>query len=62
MEPKLGSILYVGIGIALGAVFGAAFENVGLGILLGTVLGAALGSTGKQKHDRAGLHSSESSR
>jgi uncharacterized membrane protein len=31
----------VGIGLALGLIFGAAFGNVGLGLVLGIALGAA---------------------
>ena len=46
-EPKkkldLNLTFYVGIGIALGVVLGAAWGNVGMGIAIGIVVGAAIG-------------------
>ena len=33
---------YIGIGLCLGVVFGAAFGNIGLGISLGLVFGVAI--------------------
>jgi hypothetical protein len=35
---------FIGIGLTLGIVFGAAVDNVGLGIALGLALGAAIGT------------------
>ena len=42
---------YIGIGIALGVVFGAATDHVGLGLALGIVLGAAIGAAKARRND-----------
>tara|TARA_B100001559_G_scaffold251639_1_gene215254 strand:- start:34 stop:204 length:171 start_codon:yes stop_codon:yes gene_type:complete len=36
---------FIGIGLTLGIIFGAATDNVGLGIALGLVLGAGIGTS-----------------
>ena len=36
----------VGVGLALGVAFGAAWDNVGMGLAFGIALGVAFGSTG----------------
>ena len=36
---------FIGIGLTLGIIFGAATDNVGLGIVLGLVLGAGIGTS-----------------
>lgn len=41
----------VGIGIALGAVFGISQDNVGLGIALGLCLGVAYGEAQERKEN-----------
>ena len=35
---------FIGIGLSLGIIFGAATDNVGLGIALGLALGAGIGT------------------
>jgi hypothetical protein len=35
---------FIGLGIALGVVFGAATDHIGLGLALGLVFGAAIGA------------------
>ncbi len=50
---------YVGVGIALGVAFGAAFDNVGLGLALGIVFGAAYSVTLKKKDKNADEDDSE---
>jgi len=32
---------YVGVGVALGVAFGAAFDNVGMGLAVGIAIGAS---------------------
>jgi len=39
----------IGIGLALGVVFGAAIDNVGLGIGLGLAIGVGVGSMQNNK-------------
>jgi hypothetical protein len=41
---------YVGLGIALGVVFGAALGRIGLGIALGVVFGVALSAASARKN------------
>ena len=36
---------FIGIGLTLGIVFGAAVDNVGLGIAFGLVLGVGIGTS-----------------
>jgi hypothetical protein len=47
---------YIGIGIALGVVFGAATDHVGLGLALGIVFGAALGAAKARRDVRPRQH------
>jgi hypothetical protein len=42
----------IGIGLALGVVFGAAIDNVGLGIGLGLAIGAGVGSMQNNKTEK----------
>lgn len=46
-QNKKGS--HMGIGLALGVVFGLALNNLGIGIALGVVFGAAVDGFGKDK-------------
>ena len=39
----------VGTGVALGIIFGAAFENVGAGLVLGAALGAAAEAAARKR-------------
>lgn len=41
----------IGIGIALGVVFGLSQDNIGLGIALGLCLGIAYGETRERKEN-----------
>ena len=41
----------IGIGIALGVVFGIAMDNVGLGIALGLAIGAGTGLAQSKRND-----------
>ena len=41
---------YIGLGIALGVVFGAATGHVGLGLALGIVFGAAIAARKAKRH------------
>ena len=42
----------VGLGIALGAAFGAAVDNIGLGVALGVAIGAGINATLELKRQR----------
>jgi len=56
-KPKKESEKYkqgqwIGIGIALGVVFGAVVDNIGLGISLGLVIGVAVDYYTKRKFEK----------
>lgn len=37
-----GMVLYIGVGITLGAAFGLLFDNIAIGVGLGVAIGAAI--------------------
>ena len=42
--------LYTGVGVALGLIFGTAFDDVGVGLVLGVAIGAGIGTILNQKN------------
>ena len=48
-NPK---VFWLGIGLAVGAGFGVAIENVAVGICIGLVIGIAVGNAKKEKQDK----------
>jgi hypothetical protein len=51
-EKEKPSGSYIGIGIALGVVFGLALDNLAIGIALGVVLGVGFDESNKRKDEK----------